>query len=467
MKKTKPIWLSAPPFGRLVARALPRGQFGRGVTVLAGSTAAAQAIVIVSSPLITRLFSPSDLGVLAVYASLVGIINIVSGLRYELAIPLPASDEEAVNVVALNLTVTLMTSAALGVLVLLLGRSFGALLHLPTLSPYAWLIPFAVMGAGTYQALYFFALRKKAFGTVARTRLNQSIGRVACQSTLGVLRIAPLGLLLADFLGSTIGIGSLLNLLRSDNQGLTQSISRAGMLRAAKRYVRFPMLSTSSGLLAVAGMATIPIFLTWTQGTEVAGWYALTQRVIGLPVTVIGVAVGETYFGMAAGLARTNPAALRSLFKSAALRLFLAGIAPTVIVVAAGPVLFSTLFGSSWTTAGLYARYLAPAFLAMLVTSPLAMTANFLERQDLQLITDGARAALVVGVFVVAHRLSWGASATILALSAALLASYGIYFGMYWFLLRGIDAAEPPCESHTPEAAATPASPSQVPPRGL
>lgn len=74
---------------------LPKSSFARSVAVLAGGTAAGQAIVVLASPIITRLYTPEDFGVLAVYSSLLGILSTVAALRYELAIPLSEKDEDA------------------------------------------------------------------------------------------------------------------------------------------------------------------------------------------------------------------------------------------------------------------------------------------------------------------------------------------------------------------------------------
>lgn len=51
---------------------LPRSSFARNVAVLAGGTAVGQAIVVLASPILTRLYTPEDFGVLAVYTSFLG-----------------------------------------------------------------------------------------------------------------------------------------------------------------------------------------------------------------------------------------------------------------------------------------------------------------------------------------------------------------------------------------------------------
>ena len=70
---------------------------------IAGGTGVAQLVGILSSPIVTRLYTPSDYGAYAVAASVLAVLVSVACIRYEGAIPLPASDVAAANVLALCL----------------------------------------------------------------------------------------------------------------------------------------------------------------------------------------------------------------------------------------------------------------------------------------------------------------------------------------------------------------------------
>ena len=93
---------------------LPKNTFVYGVSLLLGGTAGAQMLTVLAAPLLTRLYSSEDFGLLSVYTSLLALIGVVSSLRYELAIPLPEDDGEAANVAVLSLIFvgvnTLLTS---------------------------------------------------------------------------------------------------------------------------------------------------------------------------------------------------------------------------------------------------------------------------------------------------------------------------------------------------------------------
>lgn len=419
---------------------MPKGWFGRSMAMLVGGTAASQLILALSSPLLTRLYTPADFGVLGVYTALVLLLGVTVGLGYMIAIPLPEEEGDAANVVVLSLVVGAVMSAGYGVLSVVFGQEYADLMNVPELGAYMWLVPFGLMGSCVYLTLYHWSIRAHGFSVIARTKVNQAVARVGVQVVLGVAGVAPFGLLLGDLAGSTMGSGSFVRLLRHTIRESWPLVTTRAIRRLSRRYVRFVWYSTPANLLNALSIQGVPLLIAYAYGASTAGWYSLTFRVVALPMTLIGVAVGEMYFGVAPRLARDDPAALSALFKKTAKKLFLVGIGPTVILLVAGPFLFSIIFGEDWAMSGVYARYLAPALLAQLVVSPLTQTVSVLERQDLQLWVTALRTGLVFAAFIGAFRSSWSAETAIAAFSVLLLASYLVLFVIYWSLVKGLVA---------------------------
>ena len=75
--------------------------FASNVVTIVTGTAIAQIIVILATPVITRLYGPEAFGLFALFSSIISILVTVGCLRYELAIMLPKSDEDAANVFGL------------------------------------------------------------------------------------------------------------------------------------------------------------------------------------------------------------------------------------------------------------------------------------------------------------------------------------------------------------------------------
>ena len=78
------------PFMRipdLWRRMLPQGELKQGVVTLVGAATIGQAIVVISAPVITRLYSPTDVGSYSVATAVLSVLVVITCLRYEWAIP--------------------------------------------------------------------------------------------------------------------------------------------------------------------------------------------------------------------------------------------------------------------------------------------------------------------------------------------------------------------------------------------
>lgn len=419
--------------GRLPAPRL--GGFARRVALLAGGTALGRGAVIVAAPLLTRLYAPTDFGLLAVYVALLGILGSVVCLRYEVAIPLPASDRSAANLLVLCLLVTLVTTLVIGLPVLLAPRWLAGLLGVPALAPHLWLVPVGLLGLGAYQAFSYWSIREQDVRRLARTRIVQGVGQVALQIGWGLGPGGAFGLLLGGAFGQMAGSGSLAAAAWRRHRSVIPAISRRGLGRVLRRYRRFPLLATWSALLNAMTRHLPAILLAILFGAGVAGLYALGQRIVRAPMQLVGSAVAQVYMGAAARQARQDPAALRRLVGRITLRMLLLGSLPIGAAALGGPWLFALVFGPAWEDAGRYVQLLAPAFLAQFAVAPLLQTFAVLERQDLHLIWNVLQLAALGAVFWLGWVVGLDSFSLLALTSASMVVSYGAVFGLLWWQL--------------------------------
>ncbi len=402
--------------------------FRSNVLMLAGGTALGQGLIILASPLLTRLYTPEDFGMLAAYVSILSLLSAFVSLRYVLAIPLAQDETTASNILVLSLLIVLIMSLLIGLGVQFFGDHIAILVKSPELGFYLWLLPVSLLGTGLYQALSYWAMRKKAFVRLAHTRLTQSLGQVLIQTTLGIFKMGLLGLLLGEVAGRAGGSGNLATLAWRQDSDSFKKVSIPGIRQAAYRYRRFPLLSSGSALLNIAGLQLPPLLIVMLYGPQVAGWFALAQRVISLPMSLIGHSVAQVYFGEASRLANENPKGLQNLFLKTAKKLVAWGFVPIVLLSLLGPWLFVLVFGETWHEAGVYVQLLSFMFLLKFVMGPLSQTLNILEKQDWQLAWDAGRLVLVISVLLISFSLGFTARGTLLAYSVAMLVVYAGLF---------------------------------------
>lgn len=394
------------------------------VLVLAGGAAAGQAAVLLASPILTRLYAPEDLGLFAVYTSILSLLAVLASWRYELAIPLPDDDETAVNVLVVSILVVFGMASLTIMTVWLFGDAITRWTNAPALKPYLWLLPLSLLGTGAYQALSYWAIRTKAFEPLAETKVGQGLGRVMTQLIGGFLHPGAIGLLLGDMVGRMAGVGTLISLVLRRDRRVLERVSLTGMRSAAIRYRRFPMIANVSGVLNTAGLEAPFLLLAVLYGPQVAGWFTLGQRVIAAPMALIGQAVSQVYLGEVSGAVSRDVRVVDQLFQKTLRKLLAWGAIPIFLISLGGPWLFEMLFGGAWTEAGKYVRSLCLMFVLQFAVVPVSQTLNMLERQDVQLAWDAGRLSLVMAGFFFAGALGWSAGEAVLGYGILMSISY-------------------------------------------
>lgn len=391
-----------------IRQLMPKSAFTRSIAVLTGANVVGQMIVVVASPLLTRLYSPEQMGMLSAFTSILMILLAVSSWLYELAIPLPDDAKRATHLLALAIVIVMGMSIVTAVGVVLFGEYVAHLVNSPALAPFLWVLPIALLGAGANQALHYWAVREKAFRCVARARLHESTAIVCTQLGLGVLKWGTLGLLIGIAVGRVVSNGAFIRLLWRRSKAELKGLSVNVMRQVAVRYRRFPFISSWSALFNAVSFQLPYILLVVFYGPQVLGWLALAQRVLGLPFNMLGTSVGQVYLAEAARMKR-QPQQLRALFWKTVKQMTVLGFPIIALIVLTAPWAFSVVFGSDWEESGQYLQAMAVMFFMQLVATPVKGSLYVLERQDLQLYCEVLRIALTSGGLILAWYLEQSA----------------------------------------------------------
>ena len=404
------------PFREKVARLRQSGLI-RSITLLVGGTAFAQALMVLVLPILTRLYSPQDFSVLAVYASLLGIISVAACLRLDIAIPMPETDGDAANLLALALGFCLLVSVVVALPVLLVPTAIVGLLHQPQLRAYLWLLPIGVLLAGAYSALQYWATRKKIFGVIAKTRMTQAIGAAGAQLGMGWLGLTPSGLLVGQAISSGAGVVGLGRRVLTVDRAALDAVSAPNMRRLFREYDRFPKYSTFEALANTGGIQLPVIMIAALAIGPEAGFLMLGMRVIQVPMNLIGNAISQVYLAHAAEeyragtLGKFTANILGGLMKT--------GVGPLLFAALVAPQAFALVFGEKWQRAGVLVAWMTPWFIAQLMSSPVSMVMHVRNRQRSMMILTIAGLCLRVGAITAAAVLAPSHLSEMYALSGA------------------------------------------------
>ena len=419
--------MPAKPLKRIstkLKQLLPNNRFARSVSVLAGGTAAGQLIVIAASPILTRLYTPEDFGLLAVYAGILGILGVIANLRYQLAIPLPDSDEDAASIAALSLLVVVLITVLAAIAVWLFGAELVHLLNTPALETYLWLVPVGIFLVGIYQTLQYWALRTKLFSIIAKTKMVQSAS-VAGIQIIGAA-LGPVALLGGRTLGQAAVNLSLWKGIKSTLPAQGGSVNVKSILAMALKFKQFPLFSSWAGLLNASGSQVPPLFFAALFGPAAAGGYMLAQRVINMPLSVIGAAIADAFLPSSIDALREKRLGrhVASLFLALA-SLILPG---ATLLFFIAPGIFGVVFGEEWYLAGEIVRWLSPMLAIQFLISPVSRIFVTLERQGLALSLQASLFALRIGALLLAFLVDLSLLDAVKIFSLASALGYGLYF---------------------------------------
>lgn len=422
-------------------RGLEKNSFVRSIGVLVGGALGAQIILLVAMPFLTRMYSPEDFSVLGVYTAILGMFSIVACFGFDNAIPVPELESDAVNLLFVSVLIAAVTGTSLAIVVFAWPQEIGAILRQPAMLPYLWMLPLGVFLAGAYSALQFWSARQKAFSLIARSRIMQSGGGVGVQLGLGLIGLAPFGLLFGQLINSGAGVILLVGRLFRCERHLLASATKAEMRAVIRRHDRFAKYTTPE-LLANSATVQLPVIIiaAVSAGPE-AGFLLLAMRVIQTPMALVGNAISQVYYAQAP-----------DAFRVGSLPLLSAGILRQVAKFGIGPLIFASIvasevfaiaFGERWGPSGTLVAWMAPWMIVQLLASPISMALYAVDRQQTAMFLQASGLVIRVLPVVIAAKLAPGMLSEVFALSS--FAFYAIYLttlvrviGVSWALLGEI-----------------------------
>jgi O-antigen/teichoic acid export membrane protein len=371
-------------------------KFVSNVITLFSATMLGQILGIIASPVLSRLYSPVDFGIAQLFFSIVSLIGIVACLSYQSAINLPRKDTDAANIVVLCLALILVTAVFSAVILIIFSKTIEDGLHAPDLTPFLFLIPFAIIVHSAAFVLGSWLSRRKQFSTNAQANLVSSITGKATSISWGLLSPNPFGLIFGTIINdATIIIVSVKRIL--GDLSLFKEISYEKMRELAIRYKKFPQFSAISSLTSVASTQSIPFMLAFSFSPMIVGFYAMTYTIINLPLKLMANSLVSVFYQKACE-EKNRSGSIVHIVKPVHTRLISIGMFTCLLLMIIGPELFTFVLGAQWATAGLYAQILAPWFFVVFISTPISSIFSVFEKQGASL---GFNLALLISRIII------------------------------------------------------------------
>lgn len=351
---------------------LKKSETSKNFFILTTGTSFAQALPIILSPIITRLYTPQDFGYLSFYLSIISITSVIATARYELAIVLPKDRVDAINLLKVCFVISIFISIVLLTLLIFFENTIYSFFNIEKQSFFLYFIPLSFLLIAFFQSLNYFFIREKAFTNVSASKMGQSISMVLSRICFGALKFSFWGLIISEIIGNLVALAVLIKKYVSIFKKNEEILNNTNFSNIIKRYKEFPLYNLVPTFLDSLTLSLPTFFVTKCYSTDTAGHLGLCTRILTIPATVLSTSLAQILLQKITEMRRKNEKVLYFVFNIIK-KGVLFSLVPALILFLFSQKLFVIIFGNKWLQAGLFAQYLSIPFFLRLIVSPLSI----------------------------------------------------------------------------------------------
>lgn len=363
-----------------IKRRLINSDLFKNTLFLTIGTVIVQLITIAISPVLSRLYSPEDFGVLGKITAFTAIFVAISTFRFDMAIVLSKSAKETKHLINWS-EFLIITISLIAVPIYLVIYSSTDVFILTSVFLF-------VFFNGNTILIRSILTRYKKFIKLSYAKVSNRISSAIFQISFGYILNNFFGLIIGIFIGFITffivlsrGVStSFFKLFKFNRSNFKDA------LPVLYKYYRFPLYSTPQVLLNSFSQNVPILIMDSFFGTTVIGLYWFAIRIIKMPIYAIAESIRQTFYQKASNLSSNSD--LLILYIKTTKYLFLLGLPFVVVGIIIFPSLFPFIFGPEWIDAGLYVRWLLPWLFFIFINPPAVTLVNILNLQRFNLIYD-------------------------------------------------------------------------------
>ncbi len=341
------------------------------------------------TPVITRLYSEEMFGLYVVFASIIVVLQIITTLRFELAIVLPKNDKDAINILAVTILINIIISFLLLAIILIFFDFINNLLGSDNLGYYLYLIPFSSSLTGLYQTLRYWSNRRKEYKNISSSMIAKNAAVGSWNIGFGFANMKAIGLIPGQIVGLLVSNALLIILSIKEIKPLVKYLSFKRMIFLLKKYKDIPRFNTLINLLTSISNE-IPIFmLLGFFGTVTVGLYGMANKLIGTPSDMISKSVGQVFYQKATEV-YNNDGDIHSLLKKTLKNLLKISVLIFVPALLISPFL-KYILGTTydWTGTGYFVAIIIPLLFMKFMNNPVSSIFVVLNQQKRVMVYSG------------------------------------------------------------------------------
>jgi len=344
---------------------------------LFSGTFLAQIIPILITPILTRIYTPSEFGIYSFFMGIIMVLSNITNLRLEIPIIIPKTKIKSNDYFKLSFYINILFSVVSLITIFLFGDLIIKLLDVDINFYYLLLVPFLTFIIGVNKSLYYFVNKLGKYNKLSLSPIVRS--SITNISNL-IFSFSTYGLLIAQFFGR---IATLIFLIFNEKINFTfNSKTLRKDLKLNRTYVT---TDTPAALISSLNSNGISVFATPIFGTLIGGYFALVNKFIGTPINLISKSFLDVFKKEAAHeyqIKGHSKVTFTKVFKG----MIVLTIIPFIFFFLYSEEIFVLFFGDKWLQAGYFAKILTPMIFLKMLSRPVSFMFYIVNKQHINLI---------------------------------------------------------------------------------
>lgn len=370
--------------------------FLKSLAVLMTGTIIAQSIGYLLAPVITRLYTPEEMGEFAIFQRIVVLIATLATARYELSLPLPKKDNHAFQLFRFSIKLTLITTLITIICALIYGlfnnKEFEYYLLTAGLMVSVFALAFFNLGTN-------WAIRIKDFNRISLSKMSNSFSYNGFRVLFGLLNWGYLGLIISFVISLVVAAAHFTTGFFKRNRNPKGKISNLKGIVLAKKHKNFPLASLPHALTDTLRDVLVAFIIIDFFSERVFGSFDHSYRMLRLPIMIIGVSMSQVFFNRISEYKKQGKN-IMPICRKLLITLSLVSIIPFTLIFLFGGEIFSFVFGEVWQQSGRLSEIMAPWLMFNFILSPLSTIPLVLNKQRSFFILGLAASLLQLTAFL-------------------------------------------------------------------
>lgn len=342
----------------------------------------------------TWIFSEDEIGIFSFLIAVPLTFISITSLRYDITIVVEEDERKALALVKLSA----ILAAAVSALVTVGFIVFIVFFHKNYIR-YLYVTPFilAIMvGYSSNNILNSYNNRYKEYGTISKKYVVRTTIQYLGAIILGLLFVTMLKLSSFSVLImiAPYGLGLFAG-IRNQAEGLMKrwgelrSVTKEELWEVAKEHRRQAFYSSPALFVNSYSFSIITFLIESIFGTSILAYYSISNRVLGIPISLISGNVAKVYIEEASREYEKTGKFEKAFTKSF---LFLSAMAIPMFFAMyyLAPPVCTVLLGEGWDQAGMIIRALALMFAFRLIGTAISQSLAVCKKQGWELLVNGS-----------------------------------------------------------------------------